>query len=374
MKRIIFLMCSGVLLFGCAKSFIKPRSTIVEEAKQRGVELPTPEEERNRFSHRDIENQEKLISLLTQRAESKAYDGNYRIGSNDEIEITVFDVPEMNLAIKVRDSGFVNLPLIGGLKAAGRTESEIQDELTKRLKSFIKDPQVNVYVSKYSSQRVAVIGAVEKPGSIALKKGSNSLLELISTAGGLTQRAGGYITFIPAEATGISGANEIEARARLALASYQTDKYKDTGVEVPIDQVLGTRGGIPLELPVRGGDMIVVPESGNITVDGEVLHRGTFSLGQRMTLLGALGAAQGISYSAKVDEVEIIRDIGEGKKARLLVDLEKIARGEEQDVRLRDGDIVVVPSDYGRRLRQDTFEAVTGIVNFGVGGQYNMAP
>ena len=130
--------------------------------------------------------------------------------------------------------------------------------------------------------------------------------------------------------------------------------------------MLGTAGGVPLEIPVRAGDMIIIPEAGKITVEGEVEKPGAFELGQQMTLLSALAASGGITYSAKVDEVEVVRDIGE-KKVHFVLDLEGLARGETRDVRLRNGDIVRVPSDSGRRMRQDTFESISKIFNFGVG-------
>jgi polysaccharide export outer membrane protein len=131
--------------------------------------------------------------------------------------------------------------------------------------------------------------------------------------------------------------------------------------------------GIPVELPVRGGDMIIVAEAGKVTVDGEVNKSGVYELGRRMTVLGALAAAGGITYSAKIDEIEVVRDIGDAARARLLVDLEKISRGELEDVRLRDGDILIIPTDSGRRLTSSTLEGFSRIINFGVGGQYNVA-
>lgn len=127
-----------------------------------------------------------------------------------------------------------------------------------------------------------------------------------------------------------------------------------------------------MEIPVRGGDMIVVPEAGKVMVEGEVSKGGSFDLAQQMTLLGALAAAGGITYAAKVDEIEVVRAAGLQEKVHLVVDLAKVARGEERDPRLRNGDIVRVPSHSGRRLTQDTYEAITRIINFGVGSTYNI--
>ena len=114
--------------------------------------------------------------------------------------------------------------------------------------------------------------------------------------------------------------------------------------------------------------MIIVPEAGTVMVEGEVAKTGSYELGSRTTLLGALAAAGGITYGAKIDEVEIIRSVDGNRKAHLTVSLENIAIGEEHDVRLRNGDIVRVPSHSGRRLRQDTFDGISRLINFGIGG------
>lgn len=369
----LVLAIAGLTGCGVGKSFTKPRSTLIAEAEQQGVALPSADEERDLFFSLDKNQQERLIGLIRVRAEGPRTDSSYRLGAGDEIEINVFDVPELNVTVRLRESGFLSLPLIGPVKAMGLTETDLLDELTNRLSAYVRRPQVSVFISNYGSQKVAVMGAVRNPGTYPLKKGENSLLELISEAGGVSDKAGNFVNFIPAELSGVSAANDVEARARLALASQEPDMLRKSAIEMYLDQVMGTSGGIPLEVPVRGGDMIIVPESGKVTVEGEVEKAGALDLGRQMTLLSALAAAGGITYGAKVDEVEIVRDVGGAeKKARLVIDLEQISRGEERDVRLRNGDIVRVPSDSGRRLTQDTFEGISRILNFGVGGTVNV--
>ena len=143
----------------------------------------------------------------------------------------------------------------------------------------------------------------------------------------------------------------------------------DNALEISVEDVFGTSGGIPLEIPVRGGDMIIVPEAGKILVEGEVTARGSFPIGKRSTLLGALASAGGITYGAKVDEIELIRPTRTGEKLRLVVNLEDMLNGSQEDVSLRNGDIVRVPSNRGRRLTEDTFESISRVLNIGVGGQ-----
>lgn len=374
----LFILLSAFVLsstlVGCTnRAITKPRSEVLSEAQGDGLEIKSPEEEREAFFEFEHKQQTDVVELIRRRTDDRVRDTNYRLGPADEVEINVFDVPEMNVTARVRESGFVSLPLVGAVKASGLTEQEFHEELRKRLANYVKNPELTVFVSLYGSQKVSVMGAVAKPGSYSLKKGSNSILELLSEAGGVNDRAGGLLTFVPAERSGLGATNDVEARARLALNAGGEVDFRNSGIQLYLDQVLGTNGLIPLEIPVRGGDMIVVPEAGKINVDGEVQKPGAYELGQRMTLLGALAAAGGITYGAKVDEVEVIREVGLDDKAHLVIDLSRLARGEERDVRLRNGDIVVVPSDSGRRLTQDTFEGISKVFNFGIGGSVNLA-
>ncbi len=365
-----------LVLSGCAsKSITPPRSEVVKTSLAKGLPVIDPAQEREEFLALEKNSQIKALNLISQRLQNApSSNPGYKIGAEDEIELNVFDVPELNLVARVNQIGLLPLPLVGAVQAAGLTEEQLKIELAHRLATYVKNPQISVFVKGYGSQKVGVMGAVEKPGYYPLTKESNSLLELLSQAGGISDKAGGYINFIPAEFSGVSGSNEPGARARLALDSQDPNKLANSTIELSIDQILGTSGGIPLEIPVRGGDMLVVPDAGKVMVDGEVEKVGSYELGRQATLLGALASAGGITYSAKIDEVEVLRDISPGKKGRLLVDLQKIATGEEPDIRLKNGDVIRVPSDSGKRMTQDTFEGVTRIINVGVGGTVNLMP
>jgi len=360
-----------------------PRSELVRASQNTAMPLASPAADNARFLDHEENQRAKLMALVRQRSQLGGKDPTYEVGAGDELEIIVFDVPELNVTARVKESGFINLPLVGAVDAKGKTEAELIDALTVRLASFVRRPQVSVFISQYGSQKVAVVGAVEKPGNYALKKGSNGILEMLAEAGGVNARAGNYINIVPNSAsdsglrdTGRRASSSVEARARAGLAQMTAgaDGRQDTGraVEVPLEVVLGTGGGIPIEVPIFGGDMIVVPEAGSVTVEGEVAKPGSFDLGRKSSLLGALAASGGITYGAKLDEVEVIRDLGNEDKVHIILDLNQVISGGARDVRLRNGDVVRVPSDSGRRLRQDTFEAIGKVINVGVGGTVNV--
>ncbi len=372
--KIVAILTLALLLGGCSgRAIVKPRSEVVEENLEAGLPVRTVDEDRALFYQAEEVQKQRLLTLIRQRSSGVVRDGSYRLGPGDEIELNVFDVPELNVTTRVRQSGFVSLPLVGAVRAGGLTESEFTEDLGKRLSAYVRSPQISMFITQFGSQKIAVMGAVAKPGTYPLRKGINSILELLSEAGGVTYKAGNFLNFIPAEMSGIAEGDQHESRARLTLAASDATTAVGGGIQVYLDQVLGTSGGIPLEIPVRGGDMIIIPEAGKVMVEGEVEKPGGIDLGQQLTVLGALAAAGGITYGAKVDEIEVIREGGIEDKLRLVLDLGKMASGEDKDVRLRNGDIVRVPSDSGRRLTQDTFEGLTKLINFGVGGSVNLA-
>ena len=110
------------------------------------------------------------------------------------MEINVFDLPEMNRKVRVSSSGLVQLPLIGAVKATGRSEADLAQEISKKLSNnFVRDPQVDVFVDEYKSQQIGVMGSVAKPGLIPLTKNRYTILDMISEAGGLTKDAGAVV-------------------------------------------------------------------------------------------------------------------------------------------------------------------------------------
>jgi polysaccharide export outer membrane protein len=332
-------------------------------------------DDRRSFELHEEQHRSRLNQILASRGGSVFQDPTYRIGASDELTLAVFEVPELNLTTKVSQAGLVVLPLLGTLQVEGLTEGEFRELVTERLKTFMHDPQVSIAVSNYSSQRVAILGAVRSPGYYPLRKGANTILELLSQAGGVTEKAGNFITLVPAEDQPKSQQQFAPTPERAQLGSVSirpVSSRAGAGIEMALDQVFGTSGDAPFLLPVRGGDMVIVPEAGKVMVEGEVQTIGTYDLGQQMTLLGALAAAGGISYAAKVDEIEVIREITPGKRVHLVLSLEAISNGTERDVRLRNGDIVRVPSDSGRRMSQGIFESFAKMINIGVGGTYSV--
>lgn len=122
----------------------------------------------------------------------------YQVGPQDVLRITVFEHPELTnpsgtaneLSGRVVNSdGNVFFPFVGAVPAAGRTVQQIRQSIAEGLTRVIKNPQVDVSVLNFRSQRIVVAGEVRTPGTVPITDVPPTLGELISGAGGLTPEA-----------------------------------------------------------------------------------------------------------------------------------------------------------------------------------------
>ena len=110
-------------------------------------------------------------------------DDTYVIGANDVLAINVWKEAEVSRSVPVRSDGKISLPLVGELQAAGQTPRQLEQEITKRLQSYISEPEVTVIVTESKSQRINILGMVARPGAYLLS-GSTTVLDAIAMAGG----------------------------------------------------------------------------------------------------------------------------------------------------------------------------------------------
>jgi polysaccharide biosynthesis/export protein len=110
-------------------------------------------------------------------------DSSYVIGANDVLAINVWKEPDISRSVPVRSDGKISLPLVGELQAGGQTPQQLEQEITKRLQSYISEPEVTVIVTDSKSQKVNILGMVTRPGAYLLTS-STTVLDAIAMAGG----------------------------------------------------------------------------------------------------------------------------------------------------------------------------------------------
>jgi polysaccharide biosynthesis/export protein len=114
--------------------------------------------------------------------------GEYRIGVEDVLEISVWKEPQLATTAPVRPDGKVTVPLAGEIDAAGKTARELEEVLAQRFAARIASPTVSVVVKEINASRVFVLGEVARPGAYPMR-GALTVVQALALAGGLTEFA-----------------------------------------------------------------------------------------------------------------------------------------------------------------------------------------
>jgi polysaccharide biosynthesis/export protein len=160
---------------------------------------------------------------------------SYVIGEADVLDIDVWKEKEISRQIPVRPDGKISLPLIGEIQAAGLTPMQLQDNITKDLKSYIDNPEVTVIVDSPVSHQFNIVGQVMRPGSYPLTE-SMTVLDAIAESGGFRDFAKKSKVYV---------LREVQGGIR---------------VRIPFDYKKVIRGSnLQENVPLKPGDTIVVP-------------------------------------------------------------------------------------------------------------------
>jgi len=228
------------------------------------------------------------------------------------------------------------------IRAVCRTESELASEIANLYLPLQRHPQVDVFIKEYSSRPVAVVGAVDKPGQFQLQR-SARLLELISLAGGPTDRAG--LRVFVAHADQAASCEEPTTRSATSFESFD------------LNQTL--KGEASSNPYVRAGDVVTIPEAQQVFVIGDVFRPTSIPLKEKVTLSQAVAMAGGAMPDAKKENVRILRQApGAATRTEVVVDLNAISKRKEDDPELLANDIVEVPTSTGKRILRGLISAV----------------
>lgn len=179
------------------------------------------------------------------QANSSNNAADYRIGPQDLLEISVFQVADLNRTVRVNGSGEISLPLIGTVHAGGRTVQQVEAEIAGKLtRSYLQNPQVSVFVKEFTSQRVTLEGAVNKPGIYPLT-GQTTLLQAIAMGAGVNDLANlqGVLVF-----------RVIDGKKRAAV--FDLKQIRKGNAEDPL---------------IYGDDIVVVEESGSRSMFSRII-------------------------------------------------------------------------------------------------------
>ncbi len=263
----------------------------------------------------------------------------YKIGPEDVLQIAVLGNKDLEMTVTVQPDGRIFFPTVGEIQAAGLTVPQLTEQMTRQMRTLIRDAVVGVTVKEVNSYKLFLVGAVTKPGPYPVRS-EITLLQLLSLGGG------------------------VAPGAELGQAYIVR---RDAKIPVNVKKLLDE--GDPSQNPVLlPGDTVVVPgapaaplapggapgpgapgafapgvEPPVVFVMGEVRRPGSIPFAKDLTVVKALALAGGFTPFASPSRVIVIREEA-AKRLTLPVNVSALLKGgEAQDVLLKAGDVINVP-------------------------------
>ena len=258
---------------------------------------------------------------------------NVKLGIGDLIEIAVFGVPELSIKTRISGSGDIYLPLIDYVHVADLTTDEAQELVQKRLEDggFVRGPHVSIFVDESAAQAVTLVGEVARPGPYPAI-GDRRLFDLLSSAGGLTDKAGRTVTIEH------RGGEKVE----LQLSSNLTEDTQNN-------------------VDVFPGDTIIVSRAGIVYVVGDVQHPSGFMMeDSAISVLKALALAGGSTRTSALNKTKILRQTPTGIQ-EIPVDLKKVLYAKAPDVAMVKGDVLFIPGSGAKAAAYRTADAAMSL-------------
>lgn len=293
------------------------------------------------------------VTSTAQQPPAKDF-STYVLGSGDKLQVSVLDLPELSdRSVVIDNRGYITLPTVGSLMAAGFTPIQVELEIESKLKRLLVNPDAAVSLLEMHSQPISVLGAVRSPGVLQLQ-GDKMLVQVLSLAGGLADDAGYQIRITRKLKWG-----------RIPLANAEDDSTGQYSVAwVRADDVL--TGAKPSDnILVMPEDVISVPKGKVIYVIGGVHKPGGFVLSEKdnISAVRLLALALGLDKTASGKNAKIIRPVpGTIDRKEIPINLSRVLSGKDSDMLLEAEDILFVPTST---LKTVGYSALTGASSSG---------
>jgi polysaccharide export outer membrane protein len=318
------LMLGLGLVVGCAG----PSQQVITAQALSKIKTPDP--------HQELQQQ-----LMVQASQASLINyRDYQVGPEDELAIVIFGQDNLNRELRVNGQGAITMPLIGETKVSGLTPAQIETRLAALYNArFLVNPQVTVTIKEFRHQRVAVTGAVAKPGSYEII-GPRTLLEVLSLAGGFsnstgtTGQAGDVVDVIRHQ-------NAPDLAKSLPPGSSQPFTPKTETMVIDLRRLVS--GQSPeLNIPIRNGDVVHVPFAGTAYVLGGVRKPGNITVKENLTVAQAVALAGGVDPILGTNSITVMRLDAQGRPISINTDLQNIIARRNEDLPIKDNDVVVV--------------------------------
>ncbi|MBV8819825.1 MAG: polysaccharide biosynthesis/export family protein [Acidobacteriaceae bacterium] len=267
---------------------------------------------------------------------------NYILQKSDQIVIRAMESEELNdKAFRIDDDGFLNLPVIGRVKAAGMTVQQLEADIVTRLKEYIRNPQVMIVVTQIQTQPVYFTGLFKAPGIYQLEP-NRTLLQMLTAVGGLQPDASRRI--------------KITRRADqgpIPLLNAVDDPVKKTSTaEVNVNTLINNANSAE-DIALKPYDIISVEREEQVFFIGSVNRSGAIPMEERNTLsvVQALSLVGGFTPDAKITNIHVLRPVADTKRrAQIDLNVKRVLEGKDNDFPLLPNDLVYVPRSKKRTV------------------------
>ena len=198
---------------------------------------------------------------------------DYVLGPNDQILVRAPQATEINeRPFRIDPDGYIDLPIVGRVRAGGLTVQALETDVVKRLREYIREPQVFITLVQFRSEPVFFVGAFRNPGIYPLQ-GRRTLIEMLSAVGGIDPNAGRRIKIT----------RRAEYGAIPLPGAVETPDKKISTVEISLESL--TENVNPNEdIVLSPYDIISIARAERVYVSGEVTRVAAIELGQRDSL------------------------------------------------------------------------------------------
>ena len=341
------LMACGALFQGCGTANVEFVNGVA------AAHYASSTDEVSRLLARDSR------ALLERRSE------DYRVGPEDVLEVTIFEwelrEETKTVEVRVAESGVISLPVLGDLPVRGFSVSQIRKMIETWLVDggFIREPRVSVIVQEFRSKRVAVVGAVVDPGVYTLRQNVTTVLDVLSLAGGVSDRAG-YTLYVVGAGEDMEYAVDT-ARPDPSGAPAAGDKQVIT---IDLYELLEL-GNLSLNAVLSDGAVVNVPEAKRFAVIGFVQAPGSFPLKKPTTVLEGIALAGGLKANEASLRSCVLRRRTAAGETMLPLDLVAISEGASPNLYLQPDDVVEIRQTLSKKVLLDVADSARYIFNVG---------
>lgn len=310
---------------------------------ERYAETSSLEEFNNAANGGTQQNEEikKINEKIFLSAQTEPDPEGYFLGPGDLITVSVFESADLNAEGRISSRGQITIPMLGKVEvnnlSAGEAEEKIENLLTEK---YLHQAHVTIFIKEHVSKQVSVVGALKNPGRYDYVS-QRRILDLLAMADGLSESA-----------------------SDVAYISRKNKEGQESVEIIDLEELL-ERGNVALNVTIKPGDVIFVPEAGVCHVDGAVRQPGPVKIDGDMTIDAAISAAGGFEGYADEDNVKLIRYLGNGKRKVVKLTQSDLVEGEAKNLLLQDKDVLYVEAS-GSKTFFSGFGVSLGFMGTGV--------